>query len=447
MELCELTNGNFPHSDSDGIGIDPKDQINEWQAAWNITNAIQGMVIVSLPYVVLKSGYWAVVANVLVAGICCYTGKILVDCLYEENEFGVKVRVRKSYVEVADLAFGSVIGGRIVNFAQIIELLMTCILYMVLSGDLIVGSFPNLPVDLSSWIMISTAFLIPCAFLQSLRSVSWSSFWCTVAHLIINAIVLIFCITKAAKWKVQEVKVHLDIWSFPICLGIIVFSYTSQIFVPTLEGNMTDKSKFSCMMNWTHFAAAMFKSLFGYIGFLTWGSATQEVITNNISSEIFKIIINMFLVIKALFSYPLPYYAAVELIDTALFSTGSKTVFPSCLDDKKTLKVWAVALRLGLVLATMLMAIFVPFFALLMGLIGSFTGTMLSLVWPSYFHLYIKWRVLRWYSKVFDIGVMILGFVCCFVGMYYSGIALYQAIQGLPATPSHASHVPFHKGV
>ena len=43
----------------------------------------QGMFIVSLPYTVLHGGYWAIVAMIGVAYICCYTGKILVDCLYE----------------------------------------------------------------------------------------------------------------------------------------------------------------------------------------------------------------------------------------------------------------------------------------------------------------------------------------------------------------------------
>ena len=42
------------------------------------------MFIVSLPFAVLRGGYWAILAMVGIAHICCYTGKILVDCLYEE---------------------------------------------------------------------------------------------------------------------------------------------------------------------------------------------------------------------------------------------------------------------------------------------------------------------------------------------------------------------------
>lgn len=54
----------------------PGVKITEIQAAWNVTNAIQGMFIVSLPFAVLRGGYWAIIAMVGIAHICCYTGKV-----------------------------------------------------------------------------------------------------------------------------------------------------------------------------------------------------------------------------------------------------------------------------------------------------------------------------------------------------------------------------------
>ena len=54
-------------------------RINEWQAGWNVTNAIQGMFVVSLPYAVANGGYWALLAMLLVAYVCCYTGKIILQ--------------------------------------------------------------------------------------------------------------------------------------------------------------------------------------------------------------------------------------------------------------------------------------------------------------------------------------------------------------------------------
>jgi hypothetical protein len=43
------------------------------------------------------------------------------------------------------------------------------------------------------------------------------------------------------EWKWSEVQVKINIWTFPISLGVVVFSYTSQIFVPTLEASRKRK--------------------------------------------------------------------------------------------------------------------------------------------------------------------------------------------------------------
>ena len=393
------------------------------------------MFIVTFPYAVLEGGYWAVFAMAFVAYVCCYTGKILIDCLYEENAMGVRERVRDSYVAIAEEVWGRKYGGKIVNAAQILELVMTCILYVLLCGDLMIGSFPETAIDLSSWIMMSAALLLPCAFLKSLRHVSFLSFWCTVAHMFINAIILIYCFTRVREWHWSDVQIKIDIWTFPISLGIVIFSYTSQIFLPALEANMVDRHRFHCMVHWTHFAAAIFKAGFAYIGFLTWGFMTKEVITNNLPSRWLRIMVNLFLVAKALLSYPLPYFAATELLETTFFAGQPLTNFPSCYDAGGRLKVWGLTLRLLLVVFTLLMAIFIPHFAILMGLIGSFTGNMLSLVWPCYFHLRIKGPKLKWYQKTVDISIIVMGLICAVLGIYYSSHALIGAFRGVEPRP------------
>lgn len=388
----------------------------------------------SFPYAVHQGGYWAIFAMLFVAFICCYTGKILVECLYEEGKNGKLVRVMTSYGDIAERVFGLRVGRPIVNLAQVIELLMTCILYVLLCGELLKGSFALESMPLSAWISVSTIPLLFCAFLKTMRRVSWLSLWCSVAHMLINVIIIIYCLTLVKQWQPEAVRIQPDIWTVPISLGIIVFSYTSQIFLPTLEGKMVKRERFGCMMHWTHIAAALFKAGFSYIGYITWGESTQEVITNNLPT-VLKVIVNIILVAKALFSYPLPYFAAVEIIEHGFFGIQEKAIFPTCYRDNMSIKWWGIGLRMLLVLFIMIMAIFVPHFALLMGLIGSFTGTMLSFVWPCIFHLYLKWRVLPWYIKVWDFVIIFLGVLCGTMGIYYSFRALMLAFQGKSVIP------------
>lgn len=314
-----------------------------------------------------------------------------------------------------------------------IELLMTCILYVVLCGDLMIGTFPNGPIDARSWMMICGMMLIPCAFLRNLHHVSMLSFWCMIAHLVINFIIFAYCLGNAPNWAWSKVRFQLDFMQFPIALGIIVFSYTSHIFLPTLEYNLIDRSKFTCMLDWSHIAAAIFKSLFGYIGYLTWADDTEEVITNNLPNPTFKGFVNLVLVVKALLSYPLPYYAACELIEVTLFRGKPKTVFPTFWALDGELKVWALGVRILVVIITILMAVFIPHFAILMGLIGSFTGTMLSFIWPCYFHLKIKGNELKKGDIAYNWFVIFLGCLFGIIGISTSFYALVEAFQiGLP---------------
>ncbi|GAB6027848.1 hypothetical protein CHUAL_002071 [Chamberlinius hualienensis] len=406
-----VLNGDLIGAEGDGYELadeaecgefgDPRHKISEWQAGWNVTNAIQGMFIVSLPYAVKNGGYWGIFSMVFVAYICCHTGKILVECLYETDERGEKVRVRDSYVAIAEVCFGAKYGGKMVNCAQMIELLMTCILYVVLCGDLMIGSFPNGALDQRSWMMLCGILILPCAFLKTLRSVSFLSFWNTVVHLIINIMIVGYCLSWAGQWGWGQVQIKLDIYKFPISMGIVVFSYTSHIFLPTLEGCLEDRSKFNCMLDWSHVAAALFKALFAYIAFLTWTIETEDVITNNLT--------------------------AVELLERNFFRGPPTTRFPHCFALDGMLKVWALGLKLALIFFTIMMAISIPHFAILMGFIGSFTGTMLSFVWPAYFHLRLKWDTLQWYEVSLDVFIICLGGVCGLIGIYYSGRALQEA--------------------
>jgi len=194
---------------------------------------------------------------------------------------------------------------------------------------------------------------------------------------------------------------------------------------------------------------------FSYIGFLTFGDDTQEVITNNLHrlslltlqrpcvitnnlpNQTLKTVVNLCLVAKALLSYPLPYFAAVELFEAAMFRGRPETVFPSCYGPSAgaSLRWWAVVLRLAVVVLTMLMAIFIPHFAILMGLIGSFTGNMLSLVWPAYFHLRIKGASVGFVRRAADVFIVLFGLLCSGIGIYYSAHALVKAYQGQEPRP------------
>lgn len=142
--------------------------------------------------------------------------------------------------------------------------------------------------------------------------------------------------------------------------------------------------------------------------------------------------VNLILVIKAMLSYPLPYFAAVRLLEDRLpFSDLSHLLQLS----PRLRYAASILLRLLLVAFTVLVAVWLPHFALLMGLIGSITGNMLSLVWPAYFHLRIKRHELSTRQVAVDYVIIAVGLLCSALGFYYSTYALLAAFKGHETRP------------
>ncbi len=151
--------------------------------------------------------------------------------------------------------------------------------------------------------------------------------------------------------------------------------------------------------------------------------------TNNLPSQEFKVIVNVILVLKALLSYPLPYFAAVQIIQQEFFAGPPRTRFGTCVSSDGMMREWALGLRICLVLFTLFMALSVPHFALLMGLVGNITGTMLSFIWPCLFHLQLKGAYISGRTRAGSIAIISTGVLFGIIGIYYSTIQLSRALN------------------
>ncbi|XP_029608762.1 vesicular inhibitory amino acid transporter [Salmo trutta] len=395
-------------------------KITTWEAGWNVTNAIQGIFVLGLPYALLQSGYLGLLLLILAAVICNYTGKILVSCLYEDNEEGQPIRVRDTYEDIANACckrLCPLLGGRVVNAAQVVELMMTCILYLVVSTNLMCHSFSFLPLPPAAWSVMTFLTLVPCMLIRDLRVVSRLSLLCSLAQFLITFIVVAYCLHQAHRWSWRRMVLLVDFERFLVSVGVIIFSYTSQIFLPTLEGSMEDRGDFSDMMSWTHSLACVLKTTFSVLAFLTWGEDTKEVITDNLPIGI-RMVVNLCLLAKALLSYPLPFYAVAEVLQSSVLRLEAAQVGV----DMGTL-----VLRGCLLLMTFLMALCMPHFSLLMGLTGSVTGAAMTFILPSLFHLQLKWTTMSSRLKALDLLILTLGSLCSLSGLVCSIKGMIQA--------------------
>ncbi|KAK3751810.1 hypothetical protein QZH41_013280, partial [Actinostola sp. cb2023] len=261
-------------------------------ATWNLFNMVEGAGVLGLPYAVKEGGIVVLLGLAVLAIISNYTGQILISCLYDTEkqsdekadggteEKTLKIRVRGTYEEVGRACFPR-FGGKVVVVVQILELVFVSTLYLVLSGSLMSHTFPNSPISERGWIAIGALVVLPTVFLKQLSHVAWLSLFSIVALLTTVTAVTGFGIRVSERWDIHTID-RCNIETFPVGIGIVLFSYAAHPLLPGIEESMENKSKFPLIMNVTFLVAAVTKILFSTTAYLSFSEKTQEVITNNL---------------------------------------------------------------------------------------------------------------------------------------------------------------------
>uniref|UniRef100_A0A3P9NYU4 Vesicular inhibitory amino acid transporter n=1 Tax=Poecilia reticulata TaxID=8081 RepID=A0A3P9NYU4_POERE len=383
----------------------------------------QGIFVLGLPFALVQSGYMGLMVLVLSAWVCNHTGRRLVACTLGNSVS--KVRVRHSYQDIMDACCKglwpnwSVVGGWMINIAQVIELLMTCTLYLLVSTTLLCDSLSAVAPPRSACSLMSLMFLLPCLLLTDLRPVSVLSLLCSLAHILISLLVILYCLSRASNWSWSFLSLSVDPEDFIVSVGVIIFSYTSQIFLPPLEGSMEDRGQFDTMLGWTHGVACIMKTTFSLLAVLTWGPETSEVITDNLPPNL-RPVVNLCLLAKALLSYPLPFYAAAEILQTCLLRGENASLSSPSKQRSQGVSCPTLMVRGALLLSSYLLSLLVPRFSLLMGLTGSVTGAAMTLILPCLFHLKLRWGRLAVQDRLIDVSILSLGVVCSVAGVVCS---------------------------
>ena len=387
-----------------------------WKAVVNLMSDIEGTGLLALPYVIAQSGLVAIAAMVVVPFIAFYTGAILIDCLYDKNDTGERVRVRSNYKQLGE-ACSPRFGGTIVSAIQLVDLFLLASLYLVLCASLSTGIFPDLPLSDKVWMLIAAALGLPTLFVKNLSQVAWMSLLSVIALMVAVVSVLAYGIAHEYSWAPREILVW-NIDKVPVSLAIIIFSYICHPVLPGVEASMENKSKYRTMLALSYFFVAIVKVVFSVCAFLSFSSNIQDVIVNSLPVGVIRSLVNAFLLLNVFFSYPFRVITIIQTIE--------ESVSPDSFSCKIPGLVWFIGIRVSTNFLTLLPAILIPRFALFMAFISSLTGSAIAFILPVIFHLVIKQHELKLYHYIFDISVLIFGFLAAALGLVYSGKSLFE---------------------
>lgn len=375
----------------------PVGKVSTVLASWNVLNMMVSLSILAIPYAVASGGLVTVGVIPLVATMCGYTGKLLIDCMYEHSvsRRRYKTRVRLDYVEIGQDYTNSDTGGRIVQVLQVIDMLCACILNINVLGALCFEMFHNsLSIEVCS--VIGVAIALPTFFINRLGLIAWMHL-VGVTSLVVGLILVEgFCFASFKEWSFTKIPLY-DLEKLPISFGIIVCSFGVHSALPGIEQQMEKPKQYRPMLVFAFVTAVIVKLLVGFTNALLYGIGTDEVITVDLEYH-YRLGISsaVFIFLSVLCLFALPTFVIMEGIDIAIAE-----IFPFFKQYGNSCTIWiSVFNRLLIMGLSLMVAILVPHFALLMSFIGNTITTLLSLVMPCLFHLRMKKDRLRWYHHV-----------------------------------------------
>ena len=403
----------------------PVGKVSTPLVAWNVVNMMMNLSILALPFAIASGGILSIVLIPIVALLSGYTGKLLIDCMYEHSvrRRKYKTRIRLDYVEIGQDFFNSEIGGKLIHVLQTIDMLCVCILNINVLGSLCYEMFHNhLSIEICS--VIGVAIALPTFFINRLGLIAWMHLVGVTSLAIGLMFIQGYCLANVNAWSISGLKLY-DLEKIPITIGIIVCSFGIHSALPGVEQQMNKPKQYRPMLAFTFSLGVFIKVFVGLTNALFYGKGTDQVITVDLEYHLsLGIASSVFIFISVLCLFALPTFVIMEGIDEAIAQ-----IFPCCRHAEGGYSFWLSFInRLMIMGISLMVAILVPQFALLMAFIGNTISTLLSLTIPCVFHLKMKKDRLRWYHYVCNWLIIILSIFSMLTGIFFTGKELHKRL-------------------
>jgi len=388
----------------------------------NLQSMMMGTSILSMPYTIKIGGVWSIAMIAIIGIISNFTANILVDCQYEESTTypGVWKRVRASFVAMSKDCWrrcGQFLMEVLV-YTSLLRNVTILILLTALSDD-ILQSYKITGYDKNVISVVWMFLTLPLLFITKMSLLAWVSFLGLLSYLVAVGAVLVISFFNFKHWSVSLIPLEFDVKSVGISFGIILNSFFLHLNVPALEGSLRDPTVYKRSSNFSFAINILIKMVFGVSCYLAYTDKTEQIITSNIQQFYpLPLIMKVAIIFYCFFTFPLKTFVVFEIIDEKFAK-----YFPICRPDGWS---WLIITRLLIMLACLLIAILVPQFGLVVSLIGSARGSMVSMVFPGLFYLILCKRS-SLITRIISGVIVILGIAGGILGLYTSVDALMKS--------------------
>ncbi|XP_024973377.1 amino acid transporter AVT1C-like [Cynara cardunculus var. scolymus] len=376
------------------------------QSVLNGINVLCGVGLLSTPYAV-KEGGWVGLSLLFVFGVLSfYTGILLRYCL--DSQPGLE-----TYPDIGQAAFGTV-GRLIISIVLYVELYACCVEYIILESDNLSSLFPNAHLNLGGLVLDShylfaimiTLAVLPTVWLRNMSVLSYISAGGVIASVLVAVCLFWVGLVDDIGFQIETTKT-LNLSSFPVAIGLYGYCYSGHAVFPNIYTSMAKRSQFPMVLLASFGSCAVLYAVVAVMGYMMFGESTESQFTLNLPTNLVASNIAVWTTVVNPFT---KYALTISPVAMSL-----EELIPS---DRMKSHIYSILIRTSLVLSTLVVALSIPFFGLVMSLIGSLLTMLVTLILPCACFLSILREKTTRFQRSLCAVIITVGLVSSIIGTY-----------------------------